>query len=80
MIQGADGELVIDVKTPEALNFLVKKLDAIGVLMGKRKNVDDPPSYRKFSGLGDEVDPIKTIFKKCFVNKIQTYDIARFDG
>ena len=51
-------------KTSQAFNFIIKKLNTIGVLVSERKNIYDPPSYRKFSRLSDKVDPVKAIFKK----------------
>ena len=67
---GSDRQLSGDVKRAEAFYFVVKKLDAVRVLVGKRKHIDNAASNRKFSRLRHKIYPFKAVVEQDLVDKI----------
>ena len=82
LFQFLDRKLVGDVEAADAFHLVAEKLDAVRVVVGERKHIDQAATYGKLPRLDDEIHVLKLIVIQQIGEEIQIdlFPDLKFEG
>ncbi len=79
LFQFLDGELVGDVEAADAVHLVTEEFDAVGVVVGKRKHVDQAATDGELPRLHHEIDVLELVFVEQVGEEIEVHLVAHLD-
>ena len=71
-LQRLSRQLGFYIKAIDSIDFIPKKLDAIGLIFVERKDIDNPTTDRKLTRLGHKINSLKIVFEQGLIDKVST--------